>query len=232
MLGIILNSGETIERLSHKNHGFRNWEGLIYGKIQIIIDEFDFSSVFRNEVAAKNKFGNQIGAYYIPKLSYLKQIYFQFEINTVRPFTYSHWAGSPNYYSTYNQAMAHPLESNFRELIVRFFAVPNKLQRWAFKNTTQLAWIGLNKNGNNYGSDLRKPYNDAKDRENAPILKGNLQNRINVMTTVMYYMQPNAKIELTHHWFRSKDEVDSHNFNYLSLSIKYNFTDTRETYLF
>ncbi len=203
---------------------------VFYG--QLIIDEFNFSSVFGNRTSYLNKFANQVGFYYTPKVSSLKQSYFQFEYNAARPYTYSHRKNSANYYATYNQAMAHPLESNFRELIVRFFAVPDKLQRWAFKNTTQLAWIGLNKDGNNYGSDLRKPYNDAKDRENAPILQGNLQNRINVMTTVMYYMQPNAKIELTHHWFRSKDEVDMRNFNYLSLSIKYNFTDTRETYLF
>ena len=203
---------------------------VIYG--QLIIDELRFSSVFINRNEFRNKFGNQIGFYLNPEFRNFKKSYLQLEYNAVRPYTYSHMINSTNYYASYNQSMAHPLESNFRELIFRFFAIPDNLQRWAFKGTSQIAWKGLNKDGDNYGSDLRIPYTLSKDPDNAIMLQGNLQNRINVMTTVIYYMQPNAKIELTHHWFRSKDEVDMRNFNYLSLSIKYNFTDTRETYLF
>jgi len=203
---------------------------LFYG--QLIIDEFNFSSVFGNRNSYLNKFGNQLGLYYKPNISSLKQSYIQLEYNAVRPYTYSHRRNSSNYYGAFNQALAHPLESNFREVIFRFFAVPKNYQRWAFKNTTQLAWKGLDLNGENYGGNIRKPYSDAMDRENAIILQGNLQNRINVLTTLMYYVQPNAKIEISHHWFHTKDQLNSGNWNYLSLSIKYNFTDTRESYLF
>ncbi len=203
---------------------------LFYG--QLVIDEFNFSSVFGNRNSYLNKFGNQLGVYYRPEISQLKQSYIQLEYNAVRPYTYSHRRNSSNYYGAYNQALAHPLESNFREVIFRIFAVPSKFQRWAFKNTTQLAWKGLDYSGENYGGNIRKPYNEALDRENAIMLQGNLQKRINIMTTLMYYVQPNAKIELTHHAFHSIDELNSGNWNYLALSIKYNFTDTRESYLF
>lgn len=208
------------------NKGAFMWYG------QLVIDEFNFSSVFGNRNSYLNKFGNQIGVYYRPQLSYLKQSYFQFEYNAVRPFTYSHRKGSPNYYSNYNQALAHPLESNFREFMIRFFAVPKNAQRWAFKNTSQFAWKGLNQMAENFGGDFRIPYNTALDRENAPILQGQLQKRLNIVTTVVYYAQPNAKVELSHHWFRSSTESNTNNFHYLALAIKYNFTDTRETYLF
>lgn len=203
---------------------------LWYG--QFVIDEFNFASVFGNRTSYLNKFANQIGVYYRPVWSFLKQSYLQLEYNAVRPYTYSHRKESSNYYSNYNQALAHPLESNFREFMVRFFAVPKNAQRWAFKNTSQFAWKGLNQNAENFGSDFRIPYNTALDRENAPILQGQLQKRINLVTTVVYYVQPNAKVELSHHWFRSSTELNTHNFHYLALAIKYNFTDTRETYLF
>ena len=203
---------------------------MFYG--QLIIDEFNFSSVFGNRTSYLNKFGNQLGVYYTPKWSVLKQSYIQLEYNAVRPYTYSHRRNSSNFYGAYNQALAHPLESNFREIIFRFFAVPSRHQRWAVKNTTQIALKGLDKPNENFGSNIRVPYNTALNREDSPILQGNLQNRVNVLTTLMYYVQPNAKIELSHQWFNSLDESNRSNFHYLSLSIKYNFTDTRESYLF
>lgn len=203
---------------------------MFYG--QLIIDEFNFSSVFGNRTSYLNKFGNQIGVYFTPKWSYLKQSYIQFEYNAVRPYTYSHRRNSSNYYGAYNQALAHPLESNFREIMFRFFAVPAKYQRFAIKNTTQIALKGLDNQNENFGSNIRVPYNTAFNREDAPILQGNLQNRINVLTTLMYYVQPNAKIELSHQWFKSVDATQTSSYQYLSLSIKYNFTDTRESYLF
>jgi len=208
-----------------KRHNF-----LIYA--QLLIDELRFSSVFKHRNEFRNKFGNQIGFYFNLKTPHLKQSYVQLEYNSVRPYTYSHFTNFSNYYAGYNQSMAHPLESNFRELVFRFFAIPKKFQRCVLKNTTQFAVKGLNKEGQNYGSDLRIPYTTAIDPDNALMLQGNRQNRINSMSTIVYYLQPNAKIELSHQWFNSLDESNRSNFHYLSLSIKYNFTDTRESYLF
>ncbi len=199
---------------------------------QFVIDEFNTSSVLGNRNSYLNKFANQIGLYYRPQSRHLKQTYLQLEYNAVRPYTYSHRKNSPNYYSQYNQSLAHPLESNFREVIFRFFAVPQNLQRWAFRNTTQFAWKGLDKNGGNYGGNIRTPYNTAVFREDAPILQGNLQSRINILSTLIYYVQPNAKIELSHQWYRALDEINRENVYYISLSVKYNFTDNRDIFLF
>jgi len=44
-------------------------------------------------------------------------------------------------------------------------------------------------------------------------------------------MQPNAKIEINHRYFQTIGH-QSATRKYLGLSIKYNFTDTRESYLF
>lgn len=198
---------------------------------QLVIDEFNFSAVFNNRNSYLNKFGNQLGVYFRPNISNFKSNYFQLEYNAVRPFTYSHRLNSSNYYSHYNQSLAHPLESNFREIIFRFFAVPKNYQRISLKSTAQFAWKGLDKDGINFGGNIRKPYNSAADRENAPILQGDLQRRLNIMTTIGYYLQPNAKLELFHHWHQSMGPQKT-NQNYLGISLKINFTDTRETYLF
>jgi hypothetical protein len=202
---------------------------MIYG--QFVIDEFNFSAMLGNRNSYLNKYANQIGLYIKPNSSFFKQSYVQIEYNAVRPYTYSHRRGSSNHVSHYNQALAHPLESNFRELIFRFFGVPKTLQRWSFKNTTILSYRGLNTSNENYGSDFRLPYNTTVDKENAMMLQGLLERRINMSNTIAYYMQPNLKCELTHQWFQSISDVKT-NQNYLFFSIKYNFTDTRETYLF
>ncbi len=203
---------------------------LFYG--QLLIDEWRFSSVLKNRNEFRNKFGNQIGFYCHLYSSQLKQSYVQLEYNSVRPYTYSHFTNFSNYYGGYNQSMAHPLESNFREIIFRAFLIPKNMQRIAIKNTTQIAIKGLNKDGLNYGSDIRVPYTTAVSENRAVMLQGSRQNRFNSMLTIIYYMQPNAKLELTHHWFISNDDQKNNNFQYLSLSMKYNFTDTRESYLF
>lgn len=196
---------------------------------QLVLDEFSFGAMFGNRNSYLNKYGNQIGFYYRPKSEAFRQSFVQLEYNAVRPYMYSH--NTSNYYSHYNQALAHPLESNFREITFRFFGVPNIAQKWSINTTGIVAWKGYNSNGQNVGSDFRHPYNTAVDRENSPMLQGEKQTRVNWLTTLAYYMQPNAKIEINHRYFQTIGH-QSATRNYLGLSIKYNFTDTRESYLF
>ncbi len=202
---------------------------MFYG--QFVIDEFNFSAVLGNRNSYLNKFGNQFGVYHKLKSAHVKQSYLQLEYNAVRPYTYSHRQGSPNHYSHYNQSLAHPLESNFRELVFKFFVVPQSLQRWSFKNTTLVAFKGLNSLSENFGSDLRIPYNTAVDKENAAMLQGVEQRRLNILNTFSYYVQPNLKVELSHQWFQSTG-TQKRNLNYIFISLKYNFYDSRETLLF
>lgn len=196
---------------------------------QLVLDEFSFGAMFGNRNSYLNKYGNQLGFYYRPNSDAFKQSFVQLEYNASRPFMYSH--NTPNYYSHFNQALAHPLESNFRELTFRFFGVPKIAQRWTFSTTGMIAWKGYNSNGQNFGSDFRHAYNTAADRENSPMLQGAKQRRVNWFTTAAFYLQPNAKIELTHRFFQTVGHQAATR-NYLALSIKYNFTDTRESYLF
>ena len=85
---------------------------------QLLIDEFLFSAIVKPEEKGwwGNKFGFQAGLKYINAFG-VDHLDLQLEYNTVRPYTYSHY-DSLNSYTHYNQPLAHPLLSNFREMIV------------------------------------------------------------------------------------------------------------------
>ncbi|HRI62067.1 MAG TPA: hypothetical protein PK228_20145, partial [Saprospiraceae bacterium] len=84
---------------------------------QFLLDEFLFSSLVDPEEKGwwGNKFSWQAGAKYINAFG-LDHFDLQLEYNTVRPYTYSHY-DPYNSYTHYNQPLAHPLLSNFKEVI-------------------------------------------------------------------------------------------------------------------
>jgi hypothetical protein len=126
--------------------------------------------------------------------------------------------------------MAHPLESNFREVLLRLFFVPQNLQRWTFRNITSLALKGFDINGGNYGSDIRKSYYTAVDKDKSVIGQGDKSRIFNILNEVTFYAMPNLLLQLTQQ-FRSQSNINQSN-NYLYFSIKYNFTDTRSQTIF
>ena len=82
---------------------------------QLILDEFLLEEIRNNNGWWANKYGFQFG-YKSFDLFELNGLGFQLEFNSVRPFTYSHLSSLQNYGNA-NHSLAHPLESNFRELL-------------------------------------------------------------------------------------------------------------------
>ncbi len=194
---------------------------------QILIDEFEVKKIFTT-VSSRNKFGYQFGVYFQPQIAVFKQSYFNLEYNQVRPYTYSHWTNS--YFSSYNQSMAHPLESNFREILFRCFVIPQSFQRFTFKNIMSIAIKGFDTDGKNYGGDIRKSWKTASSWDYAPTTQGEKGTILNVFNEITYYAMPNLLLQLTQQ-FRSQSNINQSN-NYLYFSIKYNFTDTRSQTIF
>ncbi len=85
----------------------------IYG--QLLLDEFVLSKIKENRGWWANKYGIQIGGKYVDAFG-IPNLDLQGEINSVRPYTYSHNDSVSNY-THYNQPLAHPLGANFREFI-------------------------------------------------------------------------------------------------------------------
>ncbi len=195
---------------------------------QFILDEFSFGSALKTN-SYLNKFGFQIGLYYKPEFEFLECGYLNLEFNQVRPYTYSHWSG--NYYSSYNQSLAHPMESNFREVLFRFFVQPKKYQRWTFRNVTSFVMKGFDKNGLNYGADIRKNYYRAQDKKYAEIGQGDKGYIFNITNEATYFLMPNLMLQFTQQ-FRNQTGNIQQKDNYLMVSLKFNFTQNRNQQIF
>jgi hypothetical protein len=127
----------------------------IYG--QFILDEFNSEYVSQDWWG--NKYGYQLG--FKSFNTFVPNLTVQSEINMVRPYTYSHYITSQNY-GHYNQALAHPLGSNFREWMtnVRYFH-----KRLFFETRLMIATQGLDSLQRNYGGDIYRDYNDNRVNE-------------------------------------------------------------------
>ena len=193
---------------------------------QLLLDEFRFSAITTDRNSYLNKNGYQLGLYWFPKFKSIKQNYIQLEFNSVRPFTYSHW--SSNYYSHYNQPLAHPLESNFRELVIRSFWIPKKLQRVSIKNTLIIANKGVNPISGNVGSDIRLNYYTASNKKDADMLSGNLRNIVSSTVVIKYYLLPNCTLDFTHLIRIENDNIQ----NYAMMGLKFNFNQSRDIFQF
>ena len=126
---------------------FRRFQ--LYG--QVMIDEFLVSAVFKPEQKGwwGNKFGLQAGLKYMNALG-VDHLDLQLEFNAVRPYTYSHY-DSLNSYTHFNQPLAHPLLSNFKEIvgIARYQPTP----RWLFEGRLMHARTGDNTATENWGAN-------------------------------------------------------------------------------
>lgn len=195
---------------------------------QLLMDEFNTNYLLTNRKHSYHKFAYQLGAYWSPQIKNIKQSYFQLEWNSVRPFTYSHYSSSN--YAHYGQALAHPLESNFREFVFRTFIIPDHFRKWSIKNTFIVYNKGLNIGKDNYGSDLRLNYQKAVDLKNAPMLQGNLLNSINNQLVIKYLASEGFHIEGLFNYERLHGAINS-SFRYLGIGIRWNFFDSKDGYM-
>lgn len=127
----------------------------IYG--QFVLDEFN-SKEFSKDWWG-NKYGYQIGFKSFNTL--IPNLTVQSEVNMVRPYTYSHFI-VPQNHGHYNQALAHPLGSNFREWVtnVRYFH-----KRFFMEGRLIIATQGLDSLQKNYGSNIFRRYDDNRVNE-------------------------------------------------------------------
>ena len=72
------------------------------------------------------------------------------EYNQVQPYTYGHRTVLQNY-SHLNQALAHPMGANFRELI---FLYQLRLNNWEFRFTNIFNRVGLDSLNTHYGQNI------------------------------------------------------------------------------
>lgn len=129
----------------------RKYSHQFYG--QIILDEFLLSEIKAMNGWWGNKQGVQLGYKYFDVFG-IKNLQFQTEVNSVRPYTYSHGSPQQNY-AHYNQALAHPLGANFSESVS---FLNYHFNRWFLEAEFLYAYYGKNYMNTNYGGNIFESY--------------------------------------------------------------------------
>ncbi|MFB9078745.1 energy transducer TonB [Flavobacterium procerum] len=141
--------------------GKYKWNNSINLYTQFLIDEFSVSDVGAGNKSWKNKFGFQLGAKYFNAFN-VKDLLLQVELNSVRPYVYSHSAVITNYGHN-NQSVGHQWGGNFKELIA--IARYHKGRLFADAKLT-VGTRGLDfdtaQDSYNYGGNIYKSYEENR----------------------------------------------------------------------
>ena len=166
----------------------------MYG--QFFLDEFSLTDMTNGSNSWKNKYAYQIGAKYYDAFK-VKNLMLQVELNSARPYTYSHSKVITNYGHN-NQSMAHLWGANFREVI----AIANYYKgRW-FANAklvfgTQGFDYNTTDNTYNYGSNILLSYDDNRYRDtDVKIGQGNKTTLFNGELQGGYLVNPSLNLKL------------------------------------
>lgn len=179
----------------------------MYG--QFVIDEFIFSDVFGDRGKWSNKYAYQLGFKYFNALG-IDRLDLQVEHNFGRPFVYTHTTQTTSY-SHYEQALAHPLGANFKEIvgIVRYRPHP-KLYFYGKILATE---YGEESEDSNIGKNILLP-NASRDSDdgnfvgqgiNTKLLFGELR--------ASYMLRHNLFVDLSQIIRMEDSEVDSRDLN-------------------
>ena len=120
----------------------------LYG--QIILDDLNISRQKDSDEEYGGGFFQNKFAYQLGLKSAFKEINFLLEYNQAQPYTYAHKEPMQSY-THLNQALAHPLGANFKEL----FALANYTkEKWRFSIKLTHAKVGLDSVGTHYGQNI------------------------------------------------------------------------------
>ena len=123
---------------------------VLYGQIMINQFSTDIKSI-------ENRSGIQLGAKYYDAFG-VKNLNLLAEFNTVRPYAYQEKTDTVLHYSHYNQALAHPLGSGFREFI---FLVNYRYKRLVTELKLSMANTSIDGPALNVGTDIMLATNQA-----------------------------------------------------------------------
>lgn len=160
----------------------------LYG--QLAIDEFRIQSILgEDDQDWANKVGLQLGLKGTEMLSDW-QLFYRAEFNAARPYMYAH-RDIEKGYAHFNQSIAHTLGGNFYEGIAQV-----RLSRGRLYANLQgiYAQQGLDGEGQNWGSSVRKSYNTRERDSGNYVGQGITANRVSLTGTVGYVVNPQSQL--------------------------------------
>ncbi len=160
----------------------------LYG--QLILDEFNFKEIKKATGWWANKFGYQLG--FKSFNTFIPNLTIQSEYNWMRPFTYSHGDVFQNY-AHYNQPLAHPLGSNFKESVTwlryRYKRIIGELEIMYAKQGRDTA-------SSNWGTNVYKTYNTRNQEYGNKVLQGIPTSTFYTDAKIAYLVNPKTNLRL------------------------------------
>ncbi len=167
-------------KLTNKTH--------LYG--QFILDEFFFKEIKAANGWWANKFGYQIGFKSINAL--IPNLTIQSEYNWVRPFTYSHFDVFQNF-AHYNQPLAHPLGSNFKESVT---FLRYRYKRFLGDLQIMYAKQGRDTVNANFGTNVYKSYTTRTKEYGNEVGQGIATSTFLTDAKIAYLVNPKTNLRL------------------------------------
>ncbi len=206
--------GNVIIGADFKYLPFKKWT--VYG--QLVLDEWSFESIRSLNGDWKNKNGFQLG---IKTIDFLKvpSLDLQVEYNQVRPYTYTHSDTIANF-THYNQALAHPLGANFREVIsiIRY----DLKQNIGFKLKGMYAQTGMDSDTSNWGGNILLDYNNREQDLDNKIGQGIATDILYGSLTVSWQWGHNLFLDGIYALRQASTESSSTTTQYIGIGVRLN----------
>ncbi|MCH8904075.1 MAG: hypothetical protein IIA45_09200 [Bacteroidetes bacterium] len=193
----------------------------LYG--QLLIDEFNFYQFVDSVNWWGNKFGGQIGLKYID-IAGIEYLDGQVEVNVVRPYTYTHYGGNLSNYTHFNQALAHPLGANFKEMIGKLYYQPTSKLNIAAKFLS--AVYGADGDTINWGGNIFLDYNTRKGDYDQELIQGVRTYLHHFEAVTSYQVIHNVFVDLIYIYRRLDSQINSRDLesNYIGIALRMNIS--------
>jgi len=194
---------------------------------QFLIDEFAISHIRNNDGWWANKFAIQLG-YKLHNIFGIKNSSLLYEINYIRPFTYSHLQPTQNYAHS-GLSLAHPYGANLIENVINVSYQRNRLIT-NFNNDFIIQ--GVDDTNQNNGYNLFKPYTTRTKEYDNYTTQGLKQlsiiNRFNINYILNKYCNIYATIELINYTTIISNKIKCNQF--VNIGIKSNIYNIYNLY--
>lgn len=184
---------------------------------QFILDDFLLSEIRARSRWWANKYGFQFG-YKSGEFVGVKDLYFQGEINLVRPFTYSHKYSTQSY-GHLNASVAHPVGANFYELVN---IVNYRINKISITNKLTYIGYGVDTSMVNYGQNIFNSYQLRDGEYDHFMMQGDKKNVINETLIIEYPLIKKAELYLSfvYNWRAEFTTRPTQHIHSLTLGIK------------
>ncbi len=190
----------------------------LYG--QLTLDEFLLDNVRAGNGWWANKFAMQAGLKYVDAFG-VSNLDLQGEVNSVRPFTYSHNSKYGSY-SHFRQPLAHPMGANFQEAvgIIRYQPIPKLM----LTGKVIVIKTGRDGTGENWGGNILKDNTTREQDFNNIIAQGIQQDIMYGSFTGSWMLKHNLFIDamLITRDSKSADPLYQNNSTITTLSLRWN----------